>query len=589
MNDYFEILNKHLINKGSKKEYEEIIAQAKKDNIDIKEITKKCLGYVKDLISKAQNLGFNTDFESFSQMLEEYILKKEKMSNEEKKLYLEVLIPLSKAYDINLKEELEYSSKKNSDFQKLCQEDLIKKDKVEGNNKASKLKEAVRKYLEELKQDAKKINYYPSKENYYKILEEYLDLKSELDDAKKADYLRVLVKLSTIYKLDLRSALTNKRIEEETPLMIFFSQLSNPLKNNKFLKQMLYQRYTNCSFNISELTDKPRSFSNFDSSVIQKQLILKIISLINDKKIPLKLKEEYQKLLEDDSLKNISIEVLEDKLNSKEDGTINVFIKELYNSTKFDTMIENEEHAIFAFSPLQEKNTFCFHINSENKEETYIFLSEYITKCLLHGLSYEMIGFQNDELINNNTILFANDEDLLEKVNILEEIESEHPNLVKSFGSPIEYAAKLPKSYFAISHTGLETIKNTSYNYDEYLNNIAELSYYRAIAKIITNNLKIPQDKEKIDNFISLNNFHNSGDNPLNSTWGEIEFIEIKDIINKNIPNIINTINLYFDEEEHFKSLLTEFKNSCLYFSNLIQGKDKKAKTNIALNYKNIK
>ena len=71
--------------------------------------------------------------------------------------------------------------------------------------------------------------------------------------------------------------------------------------------------------------------------------------------------------------------------------------------------------------------------------------------------------------------------------------------------------------------------------------------------------------------------------NPLNYLYNKTKFSIIKDIINKNIPNILNTLNLYMVEENYTSKLIIEFKKTILYLINITYSKDKNAKTNIAL------
>ena len=48
-------------------------------------------------------------------------------------------------------------------------------------------------------------------------------------------------------------------------------------------------------------------------------------------------------------------------------------------------------------------------------------------------------------------------------------------------------------------------------------------------------------------------------------------------------PNIIDTLDYYFNNDEHITILTEEFKKSIMYISNILQKRDKKTESNIAV------
>ena len=73
-----------------------------------------------------------------------------------------------------------------------------------------------------------------------------------------------------------------------------------------------------------------------------------------------------------------------------------------------------------------------------------------------------------------------------------------------------------------------------------------------------------------------------------NSSGGPTKTIVLSpsDVVNRYIPDITNTIKMYFEDDNEITKITNEFKKSMTYISNLCQKKEIKSKTNIAINTK---
>ncbi len=370
------------------------------------------------------------------------------------------------------------------------------------------------------------------KENFYKTLEYYKKNKDTLSDEEKAKYLKTLLQVSKKLNVDLRKEIYDEPIEEkeevqEAPKQIHdFSNYKNPIDDDRLLKDMLEQRYNNCSFNFLELYPL-EDFEDFDSEPYKEQL---------------------------------------KKLLTK------------YNITNIDDNIVFQKDHIGANIFSNEKPEFKISINTKNNKETYEFLIKYITKCLDNSLNYDMYGFIND-YTNAHTILYATSKDLKQKTKILNEIN------LKNVDTPP--ANESIVTYYSISHLGI-TDKDGEIieDYNTYFNELSEVAYYRVLAKLILTKIRTDEDMEIINDFISLTNVKCSNNNsPLQALYNKKTFNNIKDIVNRYIPDVSNTLRIYMSDEQQIKNIIDEFKKSMTYIVNAISKQPIKQKNNIALNH----
>ena len=389
--------------------------------------------------------------------------------------------------------------------------------------------------------------------SFYKLLNDYIEKKDGLNDKDKEKYLRALVPIAKEYNIDLKQELTRKK-----------RVYSNPLDNDLLLKTLIYQRYNNCIFNAAEIilpnSKEIKNNESFDYTRLQKKLIDKISELLIDKignYATDDINELYRELL-------INNDISTDKKISK-----------LLNSvTDYESHIGIEDSNVFTVPST--KQTYKIFINTPYDKETFYFLNDYIERCITNGINYEMIGYQSNGLNKDHTILFASDDDIDIKLNILDKIAEEKENVIKAFGSPLEYASQINDSYYSI--TNIDTN-----DYNGYFNNICETAYYRVLAKLVINKIDSSVDQKIIESIIELDNVEITDKNPLNGKYNDNDFVTIKDLINKNLPDILNTIKIYMEQEDKMQLLVDEFKKSIKYISNIVEGKNKKNNENIAI------
>ena len=104
----------YLAPQPNNQEYQKLLSMAQEQQINFDKLTHKVEQSIKRIKQKAQKLGYEIDFESFYNMLQDYISQKDDLEENTKKDYLFILATLSEIYDINLRQELEnYVSLKN--------------------------------------------------------------------------------------------------------------------------------------------------------------------------------------------------------------------------------------------------------------------------------------------------------------------------------------------------------------------------------------------------------------------------------------------------------------------------------------------
>ena len=260
-----------------KEEDIDLIKEKLQDRFD--EVNESAIKLTTKLKEKTAKLGYNADFESFCDLLEEYINKKDTMEDDEKSNYLKLLMTLSEIHEINLREELErYVTYKKKDpssnvrkeiFYKFCRYNISPNNNVDEFNELKEIassnnldfkeiqKEAIM-YVEEIKLLAENIGYDIENDSIENIIQDYLEKKNKLTDYDKTRYLKVLLYLSEIYDINLRNILTttkeNTIPKQEHTLKNLFNNLTNPLDNSQILSKLLEQRYHNGYFDIREIT-----------------------------------------------------------------------------------------------------------------------------------------------------------------------------------------------------------------------------------------------------------------------------------------------------------------------------------------------
>ena len=505
------------------------LAQDEFDDYDIE---------VKEFINKLQKslkrLGHSIDFESFCNLLEEYINKKESLNDEEKREYLKVLRNLSELYEVNLREELErYVSYKKEEpkeidendlFYKFCKYNISPNNNVDEFNELREIaennnipfKELQKKsimFVEELKISAEHLGFDIEVDSIEYIVREYLRKKNKLTDFEKSRYLKILLYLSEVYDVNLRDMLETTKEEPKENNTIDINELlrniSNPLDNEEVLSVLLNQRYNNGYFEIRDITLKSdtniEDKQNYDFDLYHAELTYKLYRIFIDKYNNYALEdlnEEYLNMLSEEDIITLDkitqdelyeiIKLIHNRESSqyiikkyKLTNNVYLFIEKSINET---TDIRLEHIGIrnqTLFNSDNSQYTIKLYLNGP-EEETHKVLNKYIVDCVEENINYDMKATVDNRVSQERTILYANINDISKKISILDNIFNEDPLLKKSFSTPIHSSGRINDSVYGISHSGVITNDLTCINsYNDYFNNICEVSYYRVLAKII--------------------------------------------------------------------------------------------------------
>ncbi len=609
MEKLFISFSKYFLLDGTKEELEELKKEAGKNS---GKYQKKASRYAKKLKKENQKLGFDVDFESFCTMLQNYVNIKDNMEEKDKKEYLEILTKLSLIHDVDLREELEkyisYKTKEPSDqeskeiFYKFCRYYLNKNNTVEDYNQLKDItkqynidfqefQENAMSYVENIKNNAEELGLFTEQELFEESIHKYITNKQEMDDQRKSEYLRVIASLADIYGINLREILTKTTMTKEpkNDLENLLSSLTNPLDNHELLKELLLERYQNGSFEIRTLkigADEPRETSEFDYPKEQAKLMIHIIDTYLEKISKGEtenLNEEITSSLTDnmiEELHNLREEDIYAYL-TEDDYPIDDQILDFINYT-ITTCDYRTEHIgtneLSLFKTESQEDNYTIYLNGPERETVYV-LDEYIRRCIKENINYNMIGLWSGGDSKERSLLYTSEQDLIKKLSILDSIQENHPQWIESFGNPI-YSSATRESYYGIS---LNSINDITYN--DFFNSACEVAYYRVIAKIVINKIEKETEKEIIDNFIELINYTEDHIKlPEYASFNSVSFKDIKDLINTYIPDIITSLNLYF-ESDKLELLIEEFKKSLQYIFNIANNIDKKQKTNIACNF----
>ena len=557
------------------------------------------------------------------------------MEDEEKSKYLKILMTLSEIHEINLREELErYISYKKKDkqeinkeqiFHQFCRYNLKPNNDVEEFNELKELaqqnnldfkelqKEAII-YVEEIKVLAESLGINIDEISFEEIVNEYLSKKHQLNDYNKARYLKVLLYLSEIFGINLRELLQEppkQQVQSETlSIETIRKELTNPLDNLEVLSNLLNQRYYSGYFDIKEITlsedDVVTDNCEINYTEFQAELAYKLYRIFLDKFNNYAfddLNQEYLNLITEEDLSRLEtltqeeIQKIIELINNHESS--HYIIKKYKLTSNLYTFIEKslteaidlkKEHIGIGENSLftndNEQYTFRLYLNARDQELFYI-IKEYIKKCVSENLNYNMKALGDNKDNQEGAILFASANDIIEKINIIEDILEQNPSISSYLKNPIYSSGTLNSSKYGISHSGITDEYNKCVkSYNDYFNIICEVAYYRTISKIIIDIISDNKAKETITNFINLNNvsFNNAEFlNPILAEYDGVNFEAIKDLINQYIPLVSATLSIYLTDKEQHKKIVEEFRKSLLYISNISQNRNKKANSNIAI------
>lgn len=564
------------INGEKKEDKEEIFQEFYLTDKQYSTILIKAQKKVDRLKKQLTLMSSSLSIDSFYELLEKYIINKGTFNDLEKRAYLQLLLNMSEIYEINLKKELQSFNKELRQqkeehlFNECCliivnnEENNISKLKKEASkNKLdfSKIYHEASNYIDTLEADLINTGYSLSRYSFYEIFNNYRQSKSKMDNEQKEKYLRLLLKMSKIYNINLKK-MFNPDFEENITY-----NLSSILDNNAILKDLIEYRYAYGNFDIIDLDNYENEHSSFDlikeKSAFLKDILPIIIDLkssynfsflqnsndINEKEIEKITPKDIYKIL--NSLDELSTEKISEKLKISQD--LILLLKELnqlFNLEKIKDFFDSEEKNII----------IC--IKSSTIKHLYKISFEFIKSCL-----EKRIGFSISTDDSHNICYYSLSKDNLKiALSILDNIKLEYPNWQSKFINPPNNYCHVNNSYYGIA---LFEKYSNKYDYNTYFNYLCEISYYRVIAKLIINKCSM-EDKKTINNIIELNK------DILD------QFNNIKDLINSYIPDVMNTLQIYLTKE--INTFIDEFKKSLKYIRNILNEQNKKDDNNIIFN-----
>ena len=509
--------------------------------------------------------------------------------------------------------------------------ELLESIKAEAQDVFPKYQKKATSYVHKLKEFALKYNTDIDFTSFYNLLQKYIELKDNMEDEEKKSYLLLMRLLADIHNIDLKKELAsyvseknvnasviNEIIDTEIESSYLINTLSDPLENDTFLKSLLFQRYNNGSFEVREISlpgeKRPDDEEEFDENIMyqkQAELMIHLYSIFVDKMNNYALDDlnpYFVKLINDEDLIRLSelnesdlIEFLTNDNTAEIQTKLNIsdslytFISESLKTTNYQTEHIGEEGTLNLFhTPHSDSHyTIRIYLNSPARNDIYDFLNYYINKCVDENINYNMKGIWNTwdgSVLKDRTILYADTKDIDDKVAILDEIKEVYPETIHAFGEPICACARLHDSYYGISHAGIINPKNHNCieTYNDYFNSICEVAYYRTLAKLVIN-LKELDDDDKliIQSLINLDQDQTTFTDDIKSVNNMIcetySIEKIKDTVDYYLTYILETLNYYFNNADQISILVDEFRKSLLYISNILQGRDKKTISNIAI------
>ena len=236
----------------------------------------------------------------------------------------------------------------------------------------------------------------------------------------------------------------------------------------------------------------------------------------------------------------------------KSDNTTNSSINFIKNVYQNCCDFENEHNGVnppynVEKTSREEKNSDPFgygynkriYLNPPYKNmSTYIFLTEYIKKCIDERIPFDMKGkgslsHSEDEL--DGMVLYSNNTYFDKHLTILEEIINENPDLIDTFGTPIctggmvtgkdgicHYTIASGSPQGGKSDNGLKISgENIEGTYNDYIDNAINFTYIIACSKLVKENISLLRSMGETvlleDDFIkTIEYFENIGTIPSN-------------------------------------------------------------------------
>lgn len=598
----------YFINNENKLALNEIEQLYKDQGLNINDYKYKTKKSVKKMLKELKKYNIYSltkdNFAKITNILEDY-----ELTDQGKETIDKIIKKLSIIHDINEEDEPQDKNKLTDEeiFYKFCSYYISDVESTDTYNELldlskeydfnfNEMQASTIDFVEKLKISLERFSLNISYDSFTYLLTRYKQEKRKLTDKKKAEYLKILAVLSRIYNINLRDELSNDAIVEEIKT-IDISEFTNPLDNYELLKQLLKERYDNGIFSIEKVKLEndisPDDNENYDNSKEQANLILRILNIFYDKLTNYAeedLNEFFTSLITDDDIPRIDTLTEKDlytfivAVNNRIDkesicNKLNINIT-LYN---FLILLLDTTNIYDDFIGINNKNIFkttdyipdyIIYLNTPNSKETSYFLIEYIIKCIENNLDYYLKGLNINGDNKDRTIIYSQEKDLKHKLSIIEEILNNNSDISNKFGTPIPFVTTSDKQY------ALSNYINDEITYINYFNDLCEVSYYRVLSKLLLNKINNDNEKNIIDSLIDLNNV-SPKELPSKSIYNAYSFDEIKDTINRHIPDIINTIRLYIEEETNIEEFVKEFKKSLQYIYNVNNNLIKKEDNNI--------
>ena len=583
---------------------------------------KKALKFIKNLKHKTKRLGYGIDFESFCDLLENYIKSKDYMTDDEKRTQLKILLPLSELHDIDLRAELEkyitYVDKKtpkvehNKIFKMFCIYNLLPDNNVELYNEIKKVceennidyvetqKQSLM-YVEGIKLAAEKMGYSTDLESTNKLMDYYLEHKNKMTDQEKATYLKVLFHLCEVYEIDLRNEIINNNRSKKEDLTIesLKESLTDPLDNDELIVDLLKQRLNFNKFDVDNLYPNEIEDEEYDELELKANLTYRLFFIFLDKfnnYAYRDLNQKYVNLITEEELyrlENLTREEIYNILKEIDKGEQSHYICKKYNISNnlytfillstVETIDLNVEHIgtndNSLFNIQGEFSDVLIHLNGP-KRETQTILNEYIIRCVENNLNYDMKGLTTENS-NSRTIIYSSKKDLIPKLNILNRIIAKNSKMIKKFQKPFCLSSNIKDTIYGLTNNGLIENNECLLSYDEYYNRILELAYYRTVAKVGLDIIN-KEEHESLYSLINLDKITYPDKNEIyNMEFANKSYADLKAILDKYDKDIREIINSSLENKD--LNIANEFAKSIRYITNVIHHQNKKEDINIAI------
>ena len=479
-----EILQKFIkyqINPDSEiEEYNELKKLCQENNYDFNELQKESFEQTEPLKESVESLGFQTDFNSFCNMLDKYCEEHSTYDDELKEKYLRCLLQLSQIYEINLRNELVKYLNVHKPREKKQSLPNILKNITNPLDNIELLNTLLDKRLNEGNFDIKDIILENDKEPIPSNDENYVNIQAELTHKLYEIFLN---KINNFAEQDLNSYYLNLLSEEDLKqLPLITEQDIIKVINNKQLdiSESLYNfiklslettNFTNphigigtsSIFNTNDTFYTIRIYINTPQSIET----VKFLKLYIEECVLNNISYDCTGLTEEKTIIYATINDIEQKINILEDikkrcpELINIFGTPNHGGGT----INNSYYSISHAGLLNENNSCICSYNEYFNNICEVAYYRIISKIIINKVEKEtekeiinnFIELNNIEFINDtnnpieakyNGIEFINIKDLINTyipliINTLKKYVENKDDLAKEFKKSIKYITNL--------------------------------------------------------------------------------------------------------------------------------------------------